>query len=86
MGLANDRGHHRHYPMAERVTMNYFELSMTEGDWEFVLDILEANFEAVERSTDEDAPMLRKHLMRVIGTLNVQMLMAQGELGDISTH
>ena len=66
--------------------IQYLDIRIAEGDLEFVIDILEANLEAVLGSTDEDAPLLRRHLKRVLNLLYIQQVTASEELGNIISH
>jgi hypothetical protein len=66
--------------------MNYLQFSLPDGDWEFIIEVLEATLEMAEQSKDPEAARVRKHLTRLVGTLNVQLIMAQDDMGDIPTH
>ena len=66
--------------------MNYIEVSLSEGDLDFLLEVLENNLEVTQESKDPEAAQVSRVLMRLVTSLNLQMINAQGNLGTLSSH
>lgn len=66
--------------------MNYIEVSLSEGDLDFLLEVLENNLEVTQESKDPEAAQVSRVLMRLVTSLNLQMIHAQGNLGTLSSH
>ena len=61
--------------------MNYIDITIAEGDLEYLLEVLESMFELAATSKDPEAPAVRRHLTRMLTSLTTQLIIAQEENG-----
>ena len=65
--------------------MNYIDITIAEGDLEYLLEALDAMLEIAESSKEPEAPEVRRHLSRMLTSLTTQLIIAQEENG-IKSH
>ena len=61
--------------------MNYIDISIAEGDLEYLLEALDAMVEMAAASKEPEAPEVARHLTRMITSLTTQLIIAQEENG-----
>jgi len=61
--------------------MNYIDITIAEGDLEYLLEALDAMLEMAESSKDPEAAEVRRHLTRMLTSLATQLVIAQEENG-----
>jgi len=61
--------------------MNYIDITIAEGDLEYLVEALDAMLELAESSKEPEAPEARRHLSRVLASLATQLIIAQEENG-----
>ena len=61
--------------------MNYIDITIAEGDLEYLLEALDAMLEIAESSKDPEAAEVRRHLTRMLTSLTTQLIIAQEENG-----
>lgn len=65
--------------------MNYIDITIAEGDLEYLLEALDAMLEIAVTSKEPEAAEVRRHLSRMITSLTTQLIIAQEENG-IKSH
>jgi len=61
--------------------MNYIDITIAEGDLEYLLEALDAMLGMAESSKDPEAAEVRRHLTRMLTSLTTQLIIAQEENG-----
>ena len=61
--------------------MNYIDITIAEGDLEYLLEALDAMHEMAAKSKDPEAAEARRHLSRMLTSLATQLVIAQEENG-----
>lgn len=65
---------------------NYIDISMAEGDLEFLVGLVHSNLEVAHATQGKEAAQVAKHLSSILVTLNLQLLHGQANLGTLSSH
>lgn len=66
--------------------INYIDISLSEGDVEFLLELLDGNIELAQASSEPEAKQVIKMMYALVTTLNLQLLHEQAKLGTASSH
>jgi ElaB/YqjD/DUF883 family membrane-anchored ribosome-binding protein len=61
--------------------MNYVDITIAEGDLEYLLEALDALLEMATKSEEPEAAEARRHLSRMLTSLTTQLIIAQEENG-----
>lgn len=61
--------------------MNYIDITIAEGDLEYLLEALDAVLEMAAKSKEPEAAQVRRHLSRMLTSLTTQLIIAQEENG-----